>query len=80
MKCTRYFLHTRQRPDRSAIRDEWIEAALSQPVHTEIQADDRIRKWRWIAPEGKYLRVILLADGETVHNVFFDRSFKPPSP
>jgi len=26
--------------------------------------------------EGKYLRVILLSDGEAVHNAFFDRSFK----
>ena len=26
---------------------------------------------------GKYLRVVLLADGETVHNAFFDRGFKP---
>ena len=27
--------------------------------------------------DGRHLRVILLADGETVHNAFFDRSFKP---
>ncbi len=26
---------------------------------------------------GRYLRVILLSDGETVHNAFFDRGFKP---
>jgi hypothetical protein len=25
---------------------------------------------------GKYLRIILLEDGETVHNAFFDRNFK----
>jgi hypothetical protein len=25
---------------------------------------------------GKFLRVILLDDGETVHNAFFDRSLK----
>jgi hypothetical protein len=41
-----------------------------------MQADGRIRKWRQIPEEGKFLRVILLADGETVHNVFFDRNFK----
>ena len=29
-----------------------------------------------IPEEGKFLRVILLADGETVHNAFFDRKFK----
>jgi hypothetical protein len=37
-----------------------------------IQKDGRIRRW-----EPKYLRVILLSDGETVHNAFFDRSFTP---
>ena len=25
---------------------------------------------------GRYLRVVLLEDGETIHNAFFDRSFK----
>lgn len=46
------------------------------PARTETQADGRIRKWARIPETGKFLRVILLADGETVHNVFFDRSFK----
>ena len=36
----------------------------------------RIRKWKKVEGENKYLRVILLPDGETVHNVFFDRDFK----
>ena len=30
----------------------------------------------FIKEEGKYLRVILLEDEETVHNAFFDRGFK----
>lgn len=38
--------------------------------------DGRIRKWGHISEVGKYLRVILLEDGETVHNVFFDRDFE----
>jgi hypothetical protein len=25
---------------------------------------------------GRHLRVVLLEDGETVHNAFFDRSFR----
>ena len=77
MKCTRYFEYTRSRPDRSAIRDEWIEQAIARPLHTEVQSDGRIRKWTKI--EGRYLRVVLLEDGETVHNAFFDRNFKEPS-
>jgi hypothetical protein len=27
--------------------------------------------------ENRFLRVVLLADGETVHNAFFDRRFEP---
>jgi hypothetical protein len=27
--------------------------------------------------DDRYLRVILLPDGETVHNAFFDRGYKP---
>ena len=76
MKFTQYFLHMRQRPDRAKIRMEWIEETVKNPVHTEIQSDGRIRKWRKIKGEGKFLRVILLPDGKTIHNAFFDRSFK----
>lgn len=43
----------------------------------ETQSDGRIRRWARIsAANNKYLRVVLLEDGETVHNAFFDRSFK----
>jgi hypothetical protein len=39
--------------------------------------DGRIRKWARITEmENRALRVILLEDGETVHNAFFDRDFK----
>jgi len=76
MKTTQYFEHMRKRPDRAIIREEWINRAIQFPDKTEIQSDGRIRKWAWIPDEGKYLRVILLEDEETVHNAFFDRSFK----
>ena len=76
MKRTEYFRHMRKRRDRAIINDEWILRVCRCPVKTEIQSDGRIRKWGWVPEEGKFLRVILLEDGETVHNVFFDRSFK----
>jgi hypothetical protein len=77
MKCTQYFLAMRQRPDRVMIRDEWVERAIQKPVKEIIQADGRIRRWAAIAEmDGKFLRVILLPDGETIHNAFFDRSFE----
>ncbi|MGI0479610.1 hypothetical protein ACN4EE_02350 [Geminocystis sp. CENA526] len=78
MKFTQYFLTTRQREDRKIIKLEWIENVIANPIKQEIQADGRIKLWAVIPEmENKYLRVILLPDGETVHNAFFDRSFKP---
>lgn len=76
MKCTQYFLFVRKRIDRVVIKDEWILKTINNPLKTEIQADGRIKKWSFIKEVKKYLRVVLLEDGETVHNVFFDRSFK----
>ena len=78
MKTTAYFASIRQRPDRAAIQDGWIERAIASPIREQIQADGRIRRWVQIPEaEGRYLRVVLLPDGETVHNAFFDRRFVP---
>jgi hypothetical protein len=78
MKCTQYFQMMRQRPDRAIIPDEWILWVIAQPVTERRQPDGRIRRWAPIAEMGgRYLRVVLLADGETVHNAFFDRRFTP---
>ncbi len=76
MKTTQYFKHVRMRPDRATIRDEWIMQVIEHADVTWVQSDGRIRKWGWITEAGKFLRVILLEDGETVHNAFFDRSFR----
>ena len=76
MKTTQYFEYTRKRPDRAQIKDQWIYSVIENPEKSEVQSDGRIRKWAKISEVNKYLRVILLEDGETVHNAFFDRSFK----
>lgn len=77
MKTTQYFQYTRQRPDRAVIQDEWIERVIRDPLREEIQSDGRIRRWARIPEMGnRVLRVILLEDGETIHNAFFDRNFK----
>ena len=65
MKFTQYFMAMRQRPDRAMIRMEWIQEVIEHPEKEVVQQDGRV------------LRVILLPDGETVHNAFFDRTFKP---
>jgi hypothetical protein len=77
VKTTGYFQAIRNRKDRAIIKDEWIQHVIENPESEQIQADGRIRRWARIEPmEGRYLRVILLQDAETVHNAFFDRSFK----
>ena len=76
MKTTQYFDYTRKRQDRAQIKEDWIKSVIEKPEKVEIQSDGRIRKWGKITEKGKYLRVILPEDGETVHNAFFDRSFK----
>jgi hypothetical protein len=68
----------RQRPDRAMIRLEWIQYVIDYPVKEVIQQDGRIRRWAPIQEmNGRHLRVVLLPDGKTVHNAFFDRRFTP---
>ena len=78
MKFTRYFETLRNRPGRAIIKDAWIQFVIEHSVKKVIQKDGRIRRWASIdEAQGRYLKVILLPDGETVHNAFFDRSFTP---
>ena len=76
MKTTAYFEAMLKRPDRAVIRREWIRRVVSAPLHEHVKAD--VRRWAAIPEaEGRFLRVILLPDGKTVHNAFFDRGFEP---
>ena len=51
---------------------------MSSPIREVVQADGRIRRWTQVTEmEGRFLRVVLLKDGETIHNAFFDRGFNP---
>jgi hypothetical protein len=78
VKTTAYFDAIRTRPDRANITDAWIEGVMGAPVKSLTQEDGRIRLWAAVPEmENRHLRVILLEDGETVHNAFFDRGFKP---
>ena len=75
MKTTRYFEEQilRKRP---YIKRDWCQEALYKPIRKEIQPDGRIRYWIFIQESKKYLRVVTLEDGETIHNAFYDRNFK----
>jgi hypothetical protein len=75
MKTTRYFEEQvlRKRP---YIQREWCERALKEPARIETQPDGRYRYWIFIEELGKYLRVVTLEDGLTVHNAFPDRNYR----
>lgn len=78
MKTTRYFEEQvlRKRP---YIDRRWCTEVIAAPLHQEVQSDGRVRFWGEVAQAGesspRILRVVTLADGETVHNAFFDRRF-----
>jgi len=75
MKTTRYF-EERVIRKRAYIRREWVERAITEPVSRQVQPDGRVRYWTFVRELGRYLRVVTLQDGETVHNAFPDRHFK----
>jgi hypothetical protein len=84
MKTTRYFEEQvlRKRP---YIQRAWCARILASPIAREDQPDGRVRFWG-LVPElsiqlggqVQVLRVVTLADGETVHNAFPDRGFRRP--
>jgi hypothetical protein len=83
LKSTRYFEEQvlRKRP---YIRPEWCMDVIAAPLRREVQSNGRIRFWGRVKEPGathaRFLRVITLDDGETVHNAFFDRNFREGEP
>jgi len=59
---------------RPYLRREWCARALLRPERVARQRDGRVRFWVYIPELGKYLRVVTLADGKTIHNAFPDRT------
>jgi len=79
LKTTRYF-EEQVRRKRPYIDPAWCLEIVENPVRREEQPDGRIRFWGEIVQPGerapRFLRVITLDDGETIHNAFFDRRFR----
>jgi len=68
MRFTQYIMHARNRPDRRSIELAWIEDTVREPDAEQRQQDGRIRRRKRIAEaDGRFLRVVLLPDGETIH-------------
>lgn len=78
MKTTHYF-ETQVLRKRPYLRREWCEQAIELKQNWEQQPDGRYRYWMFVPELGRYLRVVTLEDGETVHNAFPDRGFREGS-
>jgi len=79
MTTTRYFEEQvlRKRP---YLTLEDCRAVIAAPLRIEVQDDGRIRHWGHVIlpdeAETRILRVVTLADGETIHNAFLDRGYR----
>jgi hypothetical protein len=77
VKTTRYFEEqvVRKRP---YIQRRWCAEVLANPLRRVLQDDGRVRLWGRVSEAGvvRVLRVVVLPDGETVHNAFFDRGYR----
>ena len=79
MKHTRYFDEQvlRKRP---YIDPAACATVVAASLRRTTQDDGRIRHWGHVIDtrDGKkrILRVVTLADGETIHNAFYDRDFR----
>lgn len=62
---------------RTYLKKEWCIRIIENPIKEEKQGEERYRFWGKISElENKILRVITLADKQTIHNAFPDRRFK----
>jgi len=63
---------------RPYLQKQWCIQVVDDPIRMEPQEQNRFRFWGAITKlDGRYLRVITLADKVTIHNAFPDRRFRP---
>ena len=75
LKTTPYFTN-KVLIKRPYIRMEWCENIIRNPEKRETEENGRIRHCGFIEELNKYIPVVTLADGETIHNAFPDRRYK----
>lgn len=74
MKFHLYFDRSRNR--HPLVTREVGERVANSYEHEVVQDDGRIRRWGYSKALEKYVRVILLPDGETILNAFPDRDYE----
>ena len=75
---TNYF-ETKVLAKRPYLSKQMCVRVIRNPIRKEVQDDgERVRFWGEVDElDGRYLRVVTLADEKTIHNAFPDRRFKP---
>ncbi len=79
MKTNPYFERWARSKHPEANREDWVESVLSAPTGQEDkdQPDGRTALTGFIREAGKWMRVIVEEDGETVHTAFFIPDYEP---
>lgn len=78
MKATDYYRRRSRLASRRYLSDELVLSVLRAPERVQVEPNGRVRHWRRLEQlGGRALRVVTLEDGETVHNAFIDRGFRP---
>lgn len=74
---TDYFKNSilRKRPEFLEREDDIIEW-IKHPSNTETQSDGRKQYFARDQKTGRWVRIILLEDEKTIHNIFYDRNHK----
>ena len=75
MKYSNHFLKD-VRHKRPYLNDEIIENILQNPLKIEIQDNGWTKIWGFSNNHDKFIRIVMLEDGITIHTAFFDRNFK----
>ncbi|WP_371195140.1 hypothetical protein [Glaciecola sp. SC05] len=78
MQTTDYFAKKLNQPEYQHIQAQWIISTYTSPEFKFKQSDGRFGLYRKITEmNNQYLKLVLLKDGKTVRDVYFDKKFNP---
>ncbi|HEX7140726.1 MAG TPA: hypothetical protein VF219_22935 [Vicinamibacterales bacterium] len=70
--------HSERRLRDRRIKREWCERILANPIEVRQQENGMYQMWGFVVEMGKYLRIVMLEDKETLHTAHPDRRYKGP--
>jgi hypothetical protein len=68
--------HGQRRLRRREITEAMCREAIRHPVEMEEQENGYFKFWAYVEAEERYLRVVTLADRETIETAHWDRNYK----